>query len=65
MRNYLQFKDALIPFQYPEDREVEIGTEFVLEIQEKTNIDKAFKIIVTDIESDQENRRIIYHCKQL
>ena len=65
MRNYLRFENALIPFQYPEEMEVEIGTELVLEIQGKTNIDKAVKIVVTDIETNKEERRIVYHCEQL
>lgn len=51
----------LISFKYPDDREIEVGTEFVLDI-EKDNVQKRVKVKITSIDEMPKKKRIVYTC---
>ena len=64
MRNYLVFEgDSLLAFQYPEDRELEVGTEFIVDVamDKKDTISKTVTVKITQIIKQENKNRILYH----
>lgn len=63
MRNYLVFMNKQIPFQYPEDRELEVGTSFVIEFENKDKSTSSVKVSITKIEKTE--RAVNYYCERI
>lgn len=65
MRNYLVVEGKEIPFQYPDNRELEVGTEFDFEIAFSRDIPptitQTIKVKITHI--IQNEKAIYYHCE--
>lgn len=57
--------DTFIPFQYPEDREIKVGTMFTLDIGMQNNVEKKVKVVVTEIIKDRSENRMLFHCEQI
>ena len=68
MRNYLVIDGQNIAFQYPDDRELAIGTELALEIASSRNVQQSIsqtvKVEITEIIEKEEDKSIFYHCKK-